>query len=77
MATEDNGSKVKIWVAIIRGGAIIIAAIIAAMLRSNNGNGSGSPTPTPGEDIPYAGRVIDKKTQELIIGATVFIDTRG
>jgi carboxypeptidase family protein len=65
---SEKGST-RIWVAVIGAGAIVIPAIIAVLYR-----GDDNPIPP---DVPYSGRVIDKQTQQLIKGATVYVDTRG
>jgi hypothetical protein len=61
-------SSTAIWVAVIGAAAIIIGAIIATKYRT---------VETPSPDIPYAGRVIDKQSQQIVKGATVYVDTRG
>lgn len=66
---SNGGSPgLRIVLGLIAAAAIVIAAIIAAKCGKTDG--------IP-QDISYAGRVIDNKTQELIPGATVFIDTKG
>ncbi len=59
-----------VWVALIGAAAIVIAAVIAAKYRT-------AEQPPPPPDITYAGRVIDKQTQQLVKNATVYVDTRG
>lgn len=58
--------SVAISVAIIGAIATVVAALITA--RSCGGES---------QDIPYAGRVTDKQTLQIIKGATVYVDTRG
>jgi hypothetical protein len=54
--------------ALIGAAAVIIAAIIGYLaVRS----------PPPQQDIQYTGRVIDKRTQQVIKGAEVSVDTQG
>jgi hypothetical protein len=65
-------------VAFIGGAAIVIAAAIAAIASVIAAKyRTAEPPPPPPPDIAYAGRVVDKQTQQLVKNATVYVDTRG